>query len=37
MSASDLLVQKYGGSSVANVERIAAVAWRIDVTASLSA
>mgnify|MGYP003341952271 FL=1 len=29
MSASDLLVQKYGGSSVANVERIAAVAARI--------
>ena len=28
MSASDLLVQKYGGSSVANVERIAAVAAR---------
>ena len=29
MSASDLLVQKYGGSSVANVERIGAVATRI--------
>ena len=29
MSASDLLVQKYGGSSVANVARIGAVAARI--------
>jgi aspartokinase len=29
VSASDLLVQKYGGSSVANVERIGAVAARI--------